>query len=92
MKKLVLSIVLLGLSSGAMADLSESCKTFFDKIDGLVKTIPEDAATKQQTDMIKQSLESNKQQISALPADKQEEACKLGIDSLKQLEASIPKK
>lgn len=52
MKKLLLTISLLGISSFAMADLSASCKTYFDKVDNLIKAIPDNAATKQQTDML----------------------------------------
>lgn len=92
MKKLLLSVVFLGLSSAAMAELSATCQTYFDKIDSLIKSVPEDAATKQQTDMIKENLESGKTQISALPKDQQESACKQGVEVLKQLEASMPKK
>ncbi|MWN32439.1 MULTISPECIES: DUF5339 domain-containing protein [unclassified Gilliamella] len=93
MKKLLLSVVLLSFSTISMAeDLSESCKTYFDKVDSLVKAIPEGSLTKQQSDMIKQNLEMGKQQISSMPEDKQESACKQGMGLLKQLEASIPKK
>lgn len=92
MKKLALSVALLGLSSVAMAELSESCKTYFEKVDSFVKSIPDDAATKQQTDMIKQNLETAKQQISAMPTANQEEGCKQATEVLKQLEASIPAK
>ncbi|MWP49998.1 MULTISPECIES: DUF5339 domain-containing protein [unclassified Gilliamella] len=93
MKKLLLSVALLGFSTISMAaDLSESCKTYFDKVDSLVKAIPEDSLTKQQSDMMKQNLETGKQQVSSMPADAQEEACKQGIELLKQVEASLPKK
>ncbi|MWP62059.1 DUF5339 domain-containing protein [Gilliamella sp. Pas-s25] len=92
MTKLVLSIALLGLSSFAMADLSESCSAYFDKVDSLVKAIPEDTATKQQTNMIKQNLENAKQQISSMPETKQESACQQGINLLKQIEATLLKK
>lgn len=96
MKKLLLSVALLSFSTiSVAADLSESCKTYFDKVNSLLKAIPEDSLTKQQSDMIgmiKQNLEMGKQQVSSMPQDKQEEACKLGIDSLKQIEASMPKK
>lgn len=92
MKKLLLSVALLSLSSVAMAELSATCQTYFDKVDSLVKAIPEDAATKQQTDMIKQNLESGKAQISAMPEAQQENACKQAAEVLKQLEASMPKK
>ncbi|OCG45026.1 TonB-dependent receptor [Gilliamella sp. Choc5-1] len=93
MKKLLLSVALLGFSTISMAaDLSESCKTYFDKVDSLVKAIPEDSLTKQQSDMMKQNLETGKQQVSSMPADAQEAACKQGIELLKQVEASLPKK
>ncbi|WP_081296879.1 MULTISPECIES: DUF5339 domain-containing protein [unclassified Gilliamella] len=92
MKKLVLSIALLGACPVAIADLSESCKTYFDKLDSLVKVIPEDTVTKQQTDVIKQSLEMGKQQISSLSAENQDSACEQAIDLLKQIEASLPKR
>ncbi|MWP46854.1 DUF5339 domain-containing protein [Gilliamella sp. Pas-s27] len=96
MKKLLLSVVLLGFSTISMAeDLSESCKTYFDKVDSLVKAIPEGSLTKQQSDMIgmiKQNLEMGKQQVSSMPAETQEVACKQGIELLKQVEASFPKK
>ncbi|NUF27317.1 hypothetical protein GA0061081_11125 [Gilliamella bombicola] len=92
MKKLLLSVALLGFSAISMADLPESCKTYFDKVDGLVKAIPEGSLTKQQSDMIKQNLEMGKQQISSLSADNQDSACKQGLDLLKQVEASLLKK
>lgn len=92
MKKLFLSVALLGLSSVAMADLSATCKTYFDKVDALFKAIPDDAATKQQWDLMKQNLEAGKQQISSMPESQQETACKQGNETLKQLEASMPKK
>ncbi|OCG15249.1 hypothetical protein A9G24_05510 [Gilliamella sp. App6-5] len=92
MKKLVLSIALLGLSSVAMADLSQSCNAYFDKVDSIVKAIPENTATKQQTNMIKQNLENAKQQISSMPETEQESACKQGINLLKQIDAILIKK
>ena len=90
MKKLALSIILLGLSSIAMADLSVSCKNFFQQVDSLVNNIPNDVATKQQAEMIKQNLKLTKQQISAMPKENQEEGCKQAIIGLKQLEAILP--
>lgn len=92
MKKLLLSIVFLGLSSAAMAELSATCQTYFDKIDNLIKSIPDETFSSGQGDMIKQDLESGKTQISAMPKDQQENACKQGVEILKQLEASMPKK
>lgn len=90
MKKLALSIILLGLSTVAMADLSASCKNFFQQVDSLVNNIPNDVATKQQAEMIKQNLKLTKQQISAMPKENQEEGCKQAIIGLKQLEAILP--
>ncbi|OCG07882.1 hypothetical protein A9G13_06625 [Gilliamella sp. wkB178] len=89
MKKLAFIVALMSMSSVAMADLSATCKTYFDKIDTLVKSIPDDAATKQQTDLIKQNLEAGKQQVAALPESQQDNACKQGEEVLKQMEAAL---
>jgi hypothetical protein len=85
--KRLLFIMLLGFSSISMADLTESCKTYFDKLDSFMKAIP-----KQQSDMIKQSVELAKQQISSLSADNQAPACKQGMDFLQQAEENLFKK
>jgi len=92
MKKMALSIILLGLSSVAMADLSASCKVFFQQVDSLVNNIPNDVATKQQAEMIKQNLKLTKQQISAMPKENQEEGCKQAIVGLKQYQAILQAK
>lgn len=92
MKKLLLTISLLGISSFAMADLSASCKTYFDKVDNLIKAIPDNAATKQQTDMLKQNLEMGKKQVIAMSQADQENACKKGLEALKQAEAALSSK
>lgn len=92
MKKLALSIILLGLSSVAMADLSASCKVFFQKVDNLFNNIPNDVATKQQAEMIKQNLKLTKQQISAMPKENQEEGCKQAMEGLKQYQAILQAK
>jgi hypothetical protein len=101
MKKLVLSFVLfVGLSSSvAMADLSSSCKSFFNKADDLIGMISHsvEAASndqnadivKQQIELAKQSIELSKQQISALPAEHQESECEQGITLLEQMEMLI---
>ena len=92
MKKMALSIILLGLSSVAMADLSSSCKVFFQQVDSLVNNIPNDVATKQQAEMIKQNLKLTKQQISAMPKENQEEGCKQAIVGLKQYQVILKAK
>lgn len=92
MKKMALSIILLGLSSVAMADLSASCKVFFQQVDSLVNNIPNDVATKQQAEMIKQNLKLTKQQISAMPKENQEEGCKQAIVGLKQYQVILKAK
>lgn len=91
MKRTLLAVALLGLSSVAVADLSKTCTDYFNQVDTLVKAIPEDAATKAQTDMLKQNLEAGKAQIAALPEAQQESACKQGVDALKQLSAAMIK-
>lgn len=90
MKKFLVSAVLLSLSSAAMADLSDSCKTYFEKVDKLVESLPKDAATKQQTDMMKQNLEAGKKQVAAMSSSDQETGCKQGLEALKQLESVYP--
>ena len=90
MKKVLFSVVLLSLSSVTMAGLSETCKSYFDKIDIIIKNMPEDAASKQQIDMMKQNLDAGKQQVAALPDKQQETACQQGLEALKQLESVYP--
>lgn len=90
MKKMALSIILLGLSSVAMADLSASCKIYFEQVDSFVRNIPDDVATKQQAEMIKQNLELTKKQISAMSKESQEEGCKQATIGLKQFESILP--
>jgi hypothetical protein len=50
------------------------------------------AIPKQQSNMIKQSVELAKQQISSLSADNQVPACKQGMDFLQQAEENLFKK
>ncbi|MWP49997.1 MULTISPECIES: DUF5339 domain-containing protein [unclassified Gilliamella] len=92
MKKLILSIVLLGLSSVAMADLSQSCKTYFNKIDNLIKLVPQNEASEQQIDSLKQQLELQKKQFSLMSIEMQESSCKKGIELYTQIERLVFKK
>ncbi|SCB96992.1 DUF5339 family protein [Gilliamella intestini] len=92
MKKLLLFIVLLGLCSTAMADLSQSCKTYFNKLDNLVKLVPENEASKQQIDRLKQQIELQKKQFSLMLIEKQEFSCKKGIELYTQMEHLLFKK
>lgn len=92
MKKLALSVVLLGLSSFAMADLSATCQTYFDSIDEYIKDMPTAGLTAEQLEMMKSGLEQSKQQVAAMPTDTQESACKQGIEALKQAQAATPTK
>lgn len=50
------------------------------------------AIPKQQSDMIKQSVELAKQQISSLSADNQAQACRQCMDFLQQAEENLFKK
>ncbi|OCG01068.1 DUF5339 domain-containing protein [Gilliamella sp. wkB112] len=89
MKKLVFIVALMGMSSIAMADLSATCKAYFEKVDKLVKSLPDDAETKEQTELFKQTLESGKKQVADLPEDQQDNACKQGEEALNRLEAAL---
>lgn len=68
-----------------MADLSQSCKTYFNKLDNLVKLVPENEASKQQ-------IELQKKQISLMSIEKQEFSCKKGIELYTQIEHLVFKK
>ncbi|WP_044470328.1 DUF5339 domain-containing protein [Mannheimia massilioguelmaensis] len=87
MQKTILAVLFAAVASFASAaDLSATCKQYFSDIDEYVKAVPAE-----QSSMMKQQLDASKQQISAMPADTQEQACKQGIESLKQMKTMMPK-
>ncbi|MCX8665785.1 DUF5339 domain-containing protein [Gilliamella sp. B2840] len=88
MKKLILTltVVMLSCCSAATADTTESCKVYFDKVESIYKNVPENSFNKEIIEIIKQNLEKAKQEIIAMPEDKQIEACAQGLAILKQIE------
>ncbi|WP_334321577.1 DUF5339 domain-containing protein [Gilliamella apicola] len=86
MKKLILTAVMLGFCSAATADIPESCKVYFDKVENIYKNMPENTFNQEILDIIKQNLEQAKQEIITLPEDKQVAACAQGLELLKQID------
>lgn len=70
----------------ATADLPESCKVYFDKVENIYKNVPKDTLSQEVLDVIKQNLENAKQEIITLPEDKQKAACAQGLELLKEID------
>lgn len=86
MKKLIFAVIMLSFCSVATADLPESCKVYFDKVENIYKNVPKDTLSQEVLDVIKQNLENAKQEIIALPEDKQKAACAQGLELLKEID------
>ncbi len=86
MKKLILTVIMLSFCSAAIADIPESCKVYFDKVETIYKNMPENTLNQEILDIIKQNLEKAKQEIIAMPEDKQAAACAQGLELLKQID------
>ncbi|KGQ38793.1 DUF5339 family protein [Gallibacterium genomosp. 1] len=85
MKKLILSLSLLGVAmSASAADLAPACQKYFEEYEGMLKAMPQ-----AQVDAYKQQYEAAKQQFAALPSAAQEQACTQAIDQLKQAKAAM---
>ena len=86
MKKLIFAVIMLSFCFVATADLPESCKVYFDKVENIYKNVPKDTLSQEVLDVIKQNLENAKQEIITLPEDKQKVACAQGLELLKEID------
>lgn len=87
MKKIIIAIAAVAsivLSNAALAaELGPSCTTYFEQMDTFVTSNPQGEAMKAQYDMAKK-------QMSSIPGEAQEAACKQASDLMSQAMKSVP--
>lgn len=76
MKKLYLVALATFAGSAMAADLHPTCQEYFKQIEAVSGQLPAE---------VKTQLEASKQQLAAMPAAAQEQACKQASDMLKQM-------
>lgn len=85
MKKAILTLFLFSLAfSSFAAEMNPSCQKYFKAIDDYLEMAGKNVAMKAQLDAMKGQYEQSKQQISSLPAESQEQACKPALASIEQ--------
>jgi hypothetical protein len=86
MKKILCALlVMMPLSSFA----SETCDQYFKTIDTYLDQIKSSPAMQSQYDAVKTQYDQSKKQLSALPDDQQETACKQGLGAMKMAEEQM---
>lgn len=85
MKKLIIVLFLLPFSFNSFAaEMSPSCQQYFKAIDDYLEMVGKNEAMKTQLAAMKGQYDQSKQQMTSLPAESQEQACKPALTSIEQ--------
>lgn len=90
MKKALLAMLLVSAASASYAaDVSPTCQKYFDSVENFIEMAKAHPEAKAQIDTLKTQFEQSKTQITALPAESQEQACKPALDAMEQVTAQL---
>jgi hypothetical protein len=90
MKKLILILSMLAMSSSAFAgEMTDTCKKYVGEVDDLIVEASKNEAAKAQMDALKVQMDQAKEQLAAMPAEQQDPACKQGIEMMGKMKASM---
>lgn len=86
MKKTLIAVALLSLSTGALAaDLSPSCQQYAQTMEKYLAMMDGNADLKPQADMLRQQYEQTKAQLAQASTEAQEAQCKPALDAMAQV-------